>query len=109
VAFGCGGYLLQQVNRDTQKFAMKCSAAKVDNKWRDVYKDPVTDTGKRSKKGRVTLMEKNGEYMSFLESDIVPMEHVGWKVALDTVYEYGTLVKEVSFDQVRANAAGNLN
>lgn len=105
VAFGCGGYLLQQVNRDTQKFAMKCSAAKVDNKWRDVYKDPVTDTGKRSKKGRVTLMEKNGEYMSFLESDIVPMEHVGWKVALDTVYEYGTLVKEVSFDQVRANAA----
>lgn len=105
VAFGCGGYLLQQVNRDTQKFAMKCSAARVEGEWRDVYKDPVTDTGKKSKKGRVTLMEKNGEYMSFLESDIAPMERVGWNVALDTVYEYGSLVKEVSFDQVRENAA----
>lgn len=105
VAFGCGGYLLQQVNRDTQKFAMKCSAACVDGEWIDVFKDPVTDTGKRSKKGRVTLMEKEGEYMSFLEADIDSMKSAGWKVALDTVYEYGTLVKEISFDRVRANAA----
>lgn len=51
VAFGQGGALLQQVNRDTLKFAMKCSAIFVNNEWRDVYKDPITDPGKRSLKG----------------------------------------------------------
>jgi nicotinamide phosphoribosyltransferase len=51
IAFGQGGALLQQVNRDTLKFAMKCSAARVNGEWRDVYKDPVTDTGKKSKRG----------------------------------------------------------
>jgi nicotinic acid phosphoribosyltransferase len=51
-----GGELLQKVNRDTQKFAMKASAACVNGEWRDVYKDPITDSGKRSKKGRLALV-----------------------------------------------------
>ena len=48
VAFGQGGALLQIVNRDDLRFAMKCSAVAVDGVWRDVYKDPVTDPAKRS-------------------------------------------------------------
>jgi nicotinic acid phosphoribosyltransferase len=50
-----GGALLQQVNRDTSSFAMKASWAVVDGKGVDVYKDPITSNGKRSKKGRLTL------------------------------------------------------
>ena len=42
VAFDQGGALLQEVNRDTQRFAMKCSAVQVSGQWRDVFKDPVT-------------------------------------------------------------------
>ncbi len=38
IAFGMGGALLQQVNRDTQQFAMKCSAIRQDGKWNDVSK-----------------------------------------------------------------------
>ena len=56
IAFGMGGALLQQLNRDTQQFAMKCSAARIDGRWIDVYKDPVTDPGKVSKKGRLDLV-----------------------------------------------------
>src|SRR5688572_7269765 len=56
LAFGMGGALLQQLNRDTQKFALKCSAARIDGRWIDVYKDPVTDKGKQSKRGRMTLL-----------------------------------------------------
>lgn len=52
-AFGSGGDLMQNVNRDTCKFAMKCSAIKVNGDWRDVYKDPITDPGKKSIRGRV--------------------------------------------------------
>ncbi len=51
-AFGSGGDLMQSVNRDTCKFAIKASAIKVNGEWRDVYKDPITDLGKTSKKGR---------------------------------------------------------
>ena len=35
IAFGSGGGLLQKVNRDTSKFAFKCSAVEVDGEWRD--------------------------------------------------------------------------
>lgn len=51
LAFGMGGALLQKLTRDTQKFALKCSAARVDGVWRDVWKDPVTDQGKLSSAG----------------------------------------------------------
>ena len=51
VAFGSGGALLQKLNRDTHKCAYKCSYAEVAGAPRDVYKEPVTDTGKRSKRG----------------------------------------------------------
>jgi nicotinamide phosphoribosyltransferase len=67
-AFGSGGDLMQNVNRDTCKFAMKCSAIKVNGEWRDVYKDPITDQGKTSIRGRVddprfVTVFKNGEIL----------------------------------------------
>ncbi len=65
-AFGSGGDLMQNVNRDTCKFAIKCSAIKVNGEWRDVYKDPITDPGKKSLRGRIenpdfVTVFKNGE------------------------------------------------
>lgn len=56
IAFGSGGALLQQMDRDTCKFAFKCSQIKVDGKWRPVFKDPITDPGKTSKKGFLSLL-----------------------------------------------------
>ena len=51
IAFGMGGALLQGLDRDTQKFAMKCSAVKFGlGEWIDVFKDPKTDRQKRSKR-----------------------------------------------------------
>jgi len=57
VSYGMGGALLQIPDRDMQKFAMKCSAIKVNGEWRDVHKDPITDQGKRSKAGRLDLVK----------------------------------------------------
>lgn len=56
IAFGMGGGLLQKVNRDTLKFAMKCSAIFNGNSWIDVFKDPITDSEKTSKKGRFSVV-----------------------------------------------------
>lgn len=55
LAFGQGGALLQAVTRDDQKYAMKCSAVYRGSAWQDVFKDPVTDQGKTSKKGLVAF------------------------------------------------------
>jgi nicotinamide phosphoribosyltransferase len=56
IAFGSGGALLQKMNRDTQKFAYKLSAIRRSNVWHDVFKKPVGDSVKVSKKGRLKLV-----------------------------------------------------
>lgn len=95
IAFGMGGGLLQHPNRDTLKFAMKASAICVDGAWRDVYKDPITDSGKRSKKGRLSLT-KEFETVRIDELD-------GREDLLQPVFRNGKLLREVSFDEVKNN------
>merc|ERR1719335_220092 len=55
IVFGSGGALLQKLNRDTFKCAFKCSEITINGTTREVFKDPITDKGKASKKGRLTL------------------------------------------------------
>jgi nicotinamide phosphoribosyltransferase len=100
VAFGMGGELLQKVNRDTQKFAMKASAICINGEWRDVYKDPITDQGKRSKKGRLALVKENGRFKTVLKSQIATDDN-----QLQTVFKNGKLLVNMTFDQVRKNVA----
>ena len=104
IAFGMGGALLQQLDRDTQKFAMKCSAAEINGKWVDVFKDPVTDRVKASKKGRVTLWTNGtGEFVSSVDMPKQWADY-GWKKALVPVYWDGNLHKDYTFEEVRANS-----
>ena len=100
VVFGQGGALLQMVNRDDQKFAMKCSAAFVNGEWVDVFKDPITDKGKQSKKGLVQLFRKpGGKLYSAVEPDVFMDEP-----ALEVVFTMGKLIRDMTFDEVRNNA-----
>jgi nicotinamide phosphoribosyltransferase len=104
IAFGMGGALLQQVDRDTQKFAMKCSSVCINGEWIDVVKDPITDPGKKSKAGRVTLWTNGtGEYVTSVDTP-TQWADKGWFNALVPVYWNGNLHNEISFEQVRANA-----
>jgi nicotinamide phosphoribosyltransferase len=111
LAFGMGGALLQQLNRDTQKFALKCSAARVDGQWIDVYKDPITDKGKQSKRGRMTLL-RHREYGNYrtvpVSADAASLADVelpaGFDDAMVTVWEDGRLLRDWTFAEVRANA-----
>ncbi|WP_291430634.1 nicotinate phosphoribosyltransferase [Deinococcus sp.] len=64
VSFGMGGALLQKVDRDTQRFAYKASAGLIDGAYRGIYKDPVTDPGKRSKDGVLDLVEEGGRMVT---------------------------------------------
>ncbi len=52
IAFGSGGGLLQKLNRDTCRFAIKACAMRIGiDDWIPVSKNPVTDTTKKSKAG----------------------------------------------------------
>ncbi|XP_065918647.1 nicotinamide phosphoribosyltransferase-like [Dysidea avara] len=99
VAFGCGGGLLQKVNRDTQKCAYKCSYALVDGKDVNVFKEPITDMGKKSKKGRLTLEYDNGQWLTTQEGTGNPD-----KDQLVVVYENGFLIKDWTFNEIRTKA-----
>lgn len=101
ITFGQGGGLLQAVDRDTLKWAMKCSAIKVNGEWRDVYKDPVTDSGKRSKRGRITLVEDfEGNIETVREGDVSSTD----KILLEEVWKNGELVRKQTFQDIRERA-----
>jgi nicotinamide phosphoribosyltransferase len=72
IAFGSGGGLLQKLNRDTCRYAFKCSSATVDGVERDVFKQPVTDRGKSSKKGRLKLILRDGHYATVRDNGDYP-------------------------------------
>lgn len=111
IAFGMGGALLQHMNRDTQQFALKCSAARIDGRWVDVFKAPVTDAGKTSQRGRLTLLRhrEHGTYRTVAvptnvdDIDELPLPD-GWEHALETVWENGELVRDWHFAEVRARS-----
>ena len=97
--FGMGGGLLQKINRDTQRFAFKCSAQCRNGVWHDIFKEPLDKT-KVSKKGKLALRWNEGAHGKFLET--VPED--GGDDLLDTVFEDGELKRDMSFDEVRKNA-----
>lgn len=98
IVFGIGGELLQKINRDTQKFAMKVSAIYRNNEWHGVNKDPITDPGKRSKKGRLALIKnENAEFETILKRDLN-----GKKNELELYFKNGALLRDESLDTIRA-------
>jgi nicotinamide phosphoribosyltransferase len=129
IVFGMGGELLQKLDRDIQKYAMKQSAIRmqkledefnafldsrnqesedkligssafdIKGDWRDVFKDPKTDPGKRSKKGilALTFDEKVG-YVTCRRSELNGRENL-----LKTVFKNQHLLRDMTFNEVREN------
>lgn len=123
LAFGSGGALLQKLNRDTLKCAFKCSSIVINGQEREVYKAPVTDPGKKSKKGRLTLekraypkdqaeMESAGVFGAH-QPELVGTEQIlticegkgdAAKDMLVEVYKDGVLLVDQKFADIRKRA-----
>ncbi len=103
IIFGMGGELLQKINRDTLKFAMKASAADLNGTWVPVFKDPVTDPGKRSKQGRLALIQQEHIYKTIRLDELK-----GEKNLLKPVYKDGKLLSTTDLAQIRARAGQGL-
>lgn len=103
LAFGMGGALLNHIQRDDLGWAMKCSAIRVNGVWRDVFKDPITATNKKSKAGRVVLYKDRirGLYSGVEDWNINSL-------ALIPVFQDGKILNYTHFEDVRALASVGL-
>jgi len=100
IAFGMGGGLLQKgFDRDTNKFAFKCSSAVLGDKTVDVYKEPVTDAVKKSKRGKLDLI--------LTDDGVRTVRYDGYRAdsLMRLVYENGNILKTYTLEEVRANMA----
>ena len=105
IMLGCGGKLVQEnISRSTLNFAMKASAIEIDEVWKDICKDPVTDPGKQSKKGRVKLYKDHNENKIFSTSFLTREFGDEYELLLIPVFKNGKILREYSFDEVRQNS-----
>jgi nicotinamide phosphoribosyltransferase len=123
LAFGMGGGIHQILNRDTMRWAMKCSARQgldidtIDG-WMDIFKDPIHG-GKTSKKGRLSLFaNRDGKPGSIRTHRIDENDSpVGWTDYTDmqdlllSYYYFDSkidvpLIRKDSFTKVKGRARG---
>jgi nicotinamide phosphoribosyltransferase len=112
IVFGSGGGLLQKVNRDTYKFAQKASAILM-GVWKAIFKNPITDPGKKSKAGRLTLVRSRIMPTEFMTVDIDKPLDSEWEDVMVTLYEHNMttasttgqpIFNKVNLDEVRTRA-----
>lgn len=111
IVFGMGGGLHQKVNRDSLKFAFKaCYAEKRDGTTIDIYKDPITDQGKSSKKGKLKLIEdsKTGDLVTVSSSTDPKLYAMSEELGDDQLkiaFLNGKIVRQKSkFSEIRERA-----
>lgn len=111
LVFGSGGKLLQAHDRDEQKYAIKATHVIVNGKGVNIEKDPITDSGKRSKKGYLKLVRKQisnvpgEEWKNFVT---LQSGDPGFEEAEDVlipIFRNGEILKEFTFEEIRTNCA----
>ncbi|GAA4327786.1 nicotinate phosphoribosyltransferase [Mucilaginibacter gynuensis] len=106
LVLGMGGALLQKVDRDTQRFAIKCSSAVLNGNQVNVEKAPtemdaegnITGSFKKSKGGRLKLVKINGIFKTVRQQQNPELPD-----QLQTVFENGELYNTLTFGQVIEN------
>lgn len=97
LVIGVGGLLLQQHNRDDLGFAIKATYAIVNGQPRNLLKDPITDSGKKSHTGLMMLTKENGVYVT-KDNCTEEEEKTG---LLTSVFKDGKILRTQTFDEIR--------
>lgn len=98
VVFGVGSYTYQCNTRDTFGFAVKATYSVVDGKAVNIYKDPKTDSKKKSAKGLLKV-EKVGDKFVLLDQVSEQEEKTG---ELRTIFKDGEMFNRATLDEIRA-------
>ena len=69
-----------------------------------VYKDPITDQVKKSKKGKLALHEKNGSYETIQHAQTAQNGEIESCDILVPIFENGTLLIDQNLEEIRLRA-----
>ena len=105
VVLGVGSYSYQYVTRDTHGSAVKSTYVEKDGKGVNVFKDPATDSKKKSACGLLRVERVDGKLVQY-DQQTREQEQQG---LLEVVFEDGVLVKETSLSEIRKLVRDQLN
>lgn len=109
IVLGVGSYTLEYVTRDTHGFAQKATYVeieyigddgKVHTEGIEIFKDPVTDTGKTKKSARglmTVLYDENGEL--YLKDQCTWEEEKSG--VMQVIFEDGVFYNQVTYQEIR--------
>ncbi|TDF34984.1 nicotinate phosphoribosyltransferase [Alteromonadaceae bacterium M269] len=104
VVLGIGSYSYQYVTRDTHGSAVKATSVVKNNERLAIFKDPKTDTKKKSAKGLLKIERINGELTLF--DNVTEQEET--EGLLEVIFEDGRLIKETTLAEIRETVADQL-
>lgn len=104
VVFGVGSYTYQCNTRDTFGFAVKATNSVINGDEVAIYKDPKTDSKKKSAKGRlfVDLDHELEGYPFSLEDNVSAEKEASEGNMLKVFYRDGVFLSRVTLDEIRA-------
>lgn len=110
LVLGSGGKYLQAHDRDEQKYAIKATHVIISGQGINIEKDPITDSGKKSKKGYLKLVyaelgkeHHNDRWKNYMTVQSGSKGYDTFIDCLQTVFLNGELTKEYTFAEIREN------
>lgn len=109
---GVGSYFYTgSVTRDSLGFAIKATHSVVNGKDVKLFKDPKTDVGKRSLKGRAVVYELDGEIVCkdnlTRDEEVQFIKENNIENLLLPLFENGKILREDSLKDIRLRVKGN--
>lgn len=98
--FGVGSYTYQCVTRDSLGFAVKATYTEVNGKAIPIFKDPKTDSKKKSAKGLLHVGLVDGEYV--LTDNVTREVEQSKSNMLKIRFLDGSFYNQTSLDEIRA-------
>jgi len=107
IVLGIGSYTYQYVTRDTYGFAVKATYAEVAGEGREIYKNPKTDSKKKSHRGLLMVVKNGNSYAP--KFPVTRAEEQSSDNCLEVVFENGKLIKDQSLAEIRAHLEEHRN
>ena len=104
VVLGVGSYSYQYVTRDTHGSAVKATWVEKSGEGVDVFKDPKTDSKKKSAKGLMRIELEDGTYVMY-DQQTCEQEQQG---ELKEVFRDGKLLQETTLEEIRQRVKDSL-
>lgn len=107
VVFGIGSFTYQCNTRDTFGFAVKATNSIINGDEVAIFKDPKTDSKKKSAKGRlfVDLDHEMDGYPFCLQDNVTAEKEASPENMLKVFYRDGVFLSRVTLDEIRARSA----